>query len=125
MDEDNLFMNDEDLGLTKNFVRKKTVATADTNLNVRTTNLVGYNFSAEREFKLEVLDWLNNGIPKLFRSPGEGNYIVRLMNSSLSPEDGLGRLLHTFSSTAYEVADCNYDNLNKYGFISIENPDLQ
>lgn len=125
MDEDNLFMKDEDLGLTKNFARKKTAAAADTNLNVRTTNLVGYNFSAEREFKLEVLDWLNNGIPKLFRSPGEGNYIVRLMNSSLSPEDGLGRLLHTFSSTAYEVADCNYDNLNKYGFISIENPDLQ
>lgn len=87
----------------------------------RTLNLVGYNFSAERDFKLNVLNWLNNGKPKVFKSPSEGNYIVRLMNSSLSPEEGLGRMLHTFNCTAYEVADYNYNNLVKYGFISTEN----
>jgi hypothetical protein len=65
------------------------------------------NFANERNFKLEALDWLTNGKPKLFRSPGEGNYIVRLMNVSLSPNDQLGRMLHTFSSTAYEIAPFN------------------
>lgn len=75
----------------------------------------------ERDFKLEVLDWLNNGKPKLFRSPVEGNYIVRLMNSSLSPNDQLGRVLHNFNSTAYEVAECNFNNLKANNFIVTNN----
>lgn len=74
---------------------------------IKSTNLTGDNISAERDFKLKVLEWLNNGKPKLFRSPGEGNYLVRLMNVSLSPNDTLGRMLHSFSATAYEIADCN------------------
>ena len=74
----------------------------------------------ERDFKLEVLDWLNNGKPKLFRSPTEGNYIVRLMNSSLTPNEQLGRVLHTFNSTAYEVDKYNFNNLVKNEFITKE-----
>lgn len=88
----------------------------------RTTTLEGYNIVAERIFKLEVLDWLNNGKPKLFRSPTEGNYIVRLMNTSFSPNTQLNRMLHTFSSTAYEIAECNYTNLNEFGFLHLETP---
>ena len=79
--------------------------------------LTGENFRKERDFKLQVLDWLTNGKPKLFRSPGEGNFIVRLMNTSMTPNDTLGRMIHTFSSTAYEVADCTFDNLRKYGMM--------
>lgn len=82
------------------------------------TGLNAENFRKEREFKMAVLDWLNNGQPKLFRSPGEGNFIVRLMNVSLSPNDTLGRMLHTFQCTAYEVAEYDFSNLEKYGFIS-------
>jgi hypothetical protein len=41
------------------------------------------------------------------------------MNTSLSPNDTLGRMLHTFSSTAYEIADLNYDNLLEYKIIDI------
>lgn len=123
MDADNLFGFDEDFVLTEKFTREKTAGPQLAEYKVKTTNLVGYNFSAERDFKLEVLDWLNNGRPKLFRSPSEGNYIVRLLNTSLSPEDTINRLIHSFSSTAYEVAECDYENLNKYGFISIEEPD--
>lgn len=81
------------------------------------TQLTGENIRREREFKMAVLNWLNDGKPKLFRSPGEGNYIVRLMNSSLAPNDTLGRMLHTFSCTAYEIADCSFQNLNQYGFV--------
>lgn len=88
--------------------------------NMKTTDLVNYNIAAERQFKLDVLEWLTNGKPKLFRSPAEGNYIVRLLNTSLTPTDSLGRMLHTFTSTAYEIDDCTYSNLGAYGFISGE-----
>lgn len=123
MDDSNLFGFEEDFVLTENFTREKSEAEHLGEYKVKTTNLIGYNFSAERDFKLEVLDWLNNGQPKLYRSPSEGNYIVRLLNTSLSPEDTVSRLIHTFNSTAYEVAEHNYENLNKYGFISISEPD--
>lgn len=85
--------------------------------------LTSDNFYRERQFKMEVLEWLNNGQPKLFRSPGEGNYIVRLMNVSLSPNDTLGRMLHTFSATAYEIAEYNFDNLNSYNLLHLPNED--
>ena len=87
------------------------------NKNEFSTNLTGNVIAEERQFKLEVLQWLNNGKPKLFRSPTEGNYIVRLMNISLSPNDTVGRMLHTFNCNAYEIAEYNSDNLKKYGFI--------
>ena len=77
-------------------------------------NYSAYNMQTERDFKLEVLDWLNNGKPKLFRSAAEGNYMVRLMNTSLSPNDQLARRLHTFSSTAYEIDNVSFDTLKKY-----------
>lgn len=82
------------------------------------TNLSDENIRAERQFKMEVLDFLTDGKPKLFRSPTEGNYLVRLMNTSLTPEDTLGRMLHTFSCTAYEIGECDYDTLLSYGIIS-------
>lgn len=85
----------------------------------KTTNLTSDNIYLERNFKLEVLEWLNNGNPKVFRSPTEGNYIVRLMNVSLTPNDQLGRMIHTFNCTAYEIADNNYDSLEKYDFIKV------
>lgn len=74
------------------------------------------NIRKEREFKMLVLSWLTNGKPKLFRSPTEGNFIIRLMNVSLSPNDTIGRVLHTFNCTAYEIAEFNFDNLKAYGF---------
>ena len=88
--------------------------------NIYTTNLTSSNISFEKEFKMEVLDWLTNGEIKLFRSPTEGNYIIRLMNVSLTPNDQLGRMLHTFQATAYEVDVCNYDTLKQYNFINTQ-----
>ena len=86
------------------------------------TNLDDINFKAERQFKLKVLEWLNNGKPKLFRSPAEGNYIIRLMNVNLSPTDGLGRMLHTFNATGYEIAQFNTKNLYNNNAILIQSP---
>ena len=82
-----------------------------------TTNLTSNNIASERYFKRQVQDWLNDGNPKLFRSPTEGNFIVRILNVSLSPEDRLGRMLHTFKATAYEVGEFSIENLEKYGII--------
>ena len=79
-----------------------------------TTQLTANNFISERTFKLTVLEWLNNGKPKLFRSPGEGNYLVRLMNASLSPTDSLSRMLHTFTCTAYEINNSELTTLAEY-----------
>ena len=81
--------------------------------NISSQSLTSENFYNERNFKLEVLDWLNNGKVKLFRSPAEGNYIVRLMNISLSPNDTLGRMLHTFNTTAYQVANFDEETLKQ------------
>lgn len=107
MDEENLFMNEEDYLLKE-----------------KTTNLISSNLASERIFKMKVLEWLTNGEPKLFRSPTEGNYIVRLMNTSLSPNDTLGRMLHTFTCTAYEIADFTYQNLNNFNFIALKDPEV-
>ena len=105
MDEENLFSTQEEM-------------------IERTTNLTGKNIAQERDFKMEVYEWLTNGESKLFRSPSEGNFIVRLMNVSLTPNDTLGRMLHTFNATAYEVAEYNYTNLSSFGFIRLEDPEV-
>lgn len=81
------------------------------------TDLTHENILAERTFKLSVLDWLTDGKAKLFRSPAEGNYIVRLLNVSMTPQDALGRMLHSFTATAYEIADFTMENLEKYKLI--------
>ena len=98
--------------------REMTPASSLVDRQLLTTTLESGNIYQERLFKTEVLECLNNGKTKLFRSPTEGNFIVRLMNVSLSPNDTLGRMLHTFNCTAYEIADCTEDNLRIYGFYS-------
>ena len=98
------------------FVNRNQAALVKGNLDAD-TQLTSDNIRREREFKTEALSWLTNGKPKVFRSPSEGNYIVRLMNTSMTPNDTLGRMLHTFNSTAYEIADYTFDNLDFYKFI--------
>lgn len=105
-------------------VRQQEYATWDFE-NQRTTNLISPNIYNERNFKLEVLEWLTNGEPKLFRSPTEGNYLVRLLNVSLSPTDSLGRMLHTFSATAYEIDECSYEALTKADIIKTDDVTTQ
>ena len=97
VDNAELFISKSELGLNQN--------------NIPTTNLVDYNIIAERKFREAVLEWLNNGQPKLFRSPTEGNCVIRLMNVSLSPNDTLGRMIYSFSATGYEIADKDYKTL--------------
>lgn len=116
MDRDNFFVSDEELGISEKSVLKNP-----------TTDLVGYNYTAERKFKLAVLEWLTDGKPKLFRSPSEGNYVVRLMNTSLSPNDTLGRMIHSFSCTGYECAAADIESLQASGLVrqpEIKEPEI-
>lgn len=87
--------------------------------NFLSTDLTSQNIYKERMYKLDMLSWLTNGRPKLFRSPTEGNYLVRLLNVSLSPMDQLGRMLHTFNCTAYEIADFSYENMNLFNITGL------
>lgn len=124
-DNNQLFVNyEDDLNITPGNEPRRTGTHPDINddsyKSIQTLDLTGYNVRAERLFKMKLLNWLSDGKVKLFKSPTEGNYLVRLLNISLSPEKALGRMLHNFSATAYEIAAYNYLNLSNYGFFKPE-----
>ena len=89
--------------------------------NVGFNNIDQYDYFWEKAFRDKVLEWLHDGTPKLFKSPTEGNVIVRLMDINCTPNQSLGRMIYSFSATAHEIAEANYDNLVKYGFIKVGN----
>lgn len=61
------------------------------------------NLTYEREFREKVLAFLQNGKIKLYKSPTEGNILIRLMDINTTPVQSLGRLIYSFTSTAYEI----------------------
>lgn len=75
------------------------------------------DFVSEKAFRDKVSSYLHDGKVKLFRSVQEGNFLVRLMNVSLTAKKELGRMLYSFSAEATEVAECNYNNYIKYNII--------
>lgn len=81
------------------------------------------DFSYEREFRECVINFLYNNSIKLFKSPTEGNILVKLMNISLTPDAVLGRMLYTFSATAIEIDEPTINNFNNYKVQSISNLD--
>lgn len=121
MDSDEQFITNMELNLVDTAIPRAYAFSEEELDQAKTLNLTTNNFYAERTFKIFVLSWLNNGKAKLFKSPTEGNFIVRLMNISLSPNDQLSRMLHTFNSNAYEVAEYNFKNLTNYNFIKTFN----
>ena len=104
--------------------RESTINILEENDSVNTNfplNLVAEEYYNERKMKNEVLEWLNNGKPKAFKSPTEGNYIVCLMDISLAPEEKLSRKLATFKCQAIEIAQYNLTELQKYNLLIINN----
>lgn len=70
----------------------------------------------EREFREQLMTWLNNGEPKLYRSMAEGAMAVMLTDISLTPKDTLGRMLWDFSATVYEIAEADsFETLDTLG----------
>lgn len=80
------------------------------------------NWWWERVFREEVIDWLNDGEPKLWRSMPEGNMIVMFDGISLTPNAQLGRRTWNISATVYEVEDgyslSTLDSLGIYPLIN-------
>lgn len=74
-----------------------------------------YDYVFEKEFRDAVIEFLYDGKPKLFKSPTEGNILVRLMDVNLTPQQSLSRMIYDFSCTVNEIAECNRDNYIKYG----------
>lgn len=75
------------------------------------------NIVYEKLFKDKVIEFLYSEQPKLFRSATEGNFIVKIMDASFSPNATLGRRIVSFTATAYEVAECNINNFKKYDIL--------
>lgn len=78
-----------------------------------------YDYIYERKFREKVEKFLYNKKPKLYKSVQQGNIFIKLMQVSLTPKNELGRLIYTFSATAYEIDKANLKTLDKYGLINI------
>lgn len=82
-------------------------------------NIENYNYFWEREFREKLVEWLNDGEPKLYRSMTEGLLVVMLTDVSLTPNATLSRRLYEFTATMYEVADGHsLETLETLGIIS-------
>ena len=79
-------------------------------------NIVQYDYIYEKDFRDMVLNFLYDGEVKLFKSPTEGNVIVRLTDINCTPNQSLDRMLYSFSSTAHEMAEATMENYLRYGF---------
>lgn len=84
-----------------------------------------YDYTYERKFREKVEQFLYNSKPKLYKSTQEGNMIIKLMDVSLTPKTELGRLIYTFSATAYEIDDGDVQSLINYNFIQPGNYDVE
>ena len=99
MDEENLFME-------KNF-------------EVFSTNPTAESVQIERKFRHKVETFLNDKQYKLFKTPTEAdkNIIVALTGATLSPQRSLNRMIYSFSTNAYEVAENTLSNLKDLGIL--------
>ena len=107
MDENHLF-------LTKEEIYKYQAILDLYESRPTTTSSQIYNRTYERDFRNKVFDFLLNGKPKLFKSATEGNILVRITNVSCTPNQTLGRMIYSFSSTGTEINDTAVEKLNRY-----------
>lgn len=118
MDKNNLFTSDKELYGYDEEVSGEEIAGNYIKWR-KANNIDQYDYKREFDFREKVLDFLQDGKPKLFKSATEGNIIVRLMNVTAQPEQSLNRMIYSFTSNAYEIADNTMDNYQKYNFYSV------
>lgn len=98
-DENELFLNQEQY--YGDMYQNKTIYDDNNNINE------DRDYLWERAFRKELVSWLNDGEPKLYRSKTEGLMVVMLTDISLTPNKTLSRRLYDFSATVYEIEDGN------------------
>lgn len=119
MDENKLFVTDEQIYCDPvNGTPYADVIESYENLR-KDKHLDMYDFKRELDFREKVLAFLQDGKPKLFKSATEGNIIVRLMSVTAQPNQSIGRMIASFTSTANEIAEATIENYLKYGFLTV------
>lgn len=106
------------------FSKKIKERVADNNLDLKgkydasyysDKTLNGYtDYLLEREYRDDVTKFFYEDKVRLFRSPTEGNIIVKLMNVSLTPNEQIKRRVSAVQCTAYEVDDCTVEKCIEY-----------
>ena len=68
----------------------------------------------EKFFRESIYDFFYKNSVKLFRSPTEGNILIKLTNINFEPQAQLGRILYSFTATAVQIDEPTFDNYKKY-----------
>lgn len=114
MNKDEVFISEEELyGSEEN-------VSLYTDYNKRKRISRERDFILEQNFREKVMDFLYENSVKLFRSPTEGNILVKLTDISLTPEPILGRRLYSFTCTVIEIDECTLENYQRHNIISSE-----
>lgn len=108
-DEEGLFLNKENIYGTETLINLYQDYNEENQIDEYK------DFIYEREFREKIMEFLYDNSIKLFRSTTEGNILVKIMDVSFSPNESLGRMLYTFSATAYEVDECTLTKCEQYG----------
>jgi hypothetical protein len=74
----------------------------------------GQNYVLERNFKENLISFLNNGKPKILKTAAEGMFMIRLTNLSFTPKQQLGRMIYDFSCDLTEIAPVDSSNIQLY-----------
>lgn len=107
MDKDNLFTSREEIyGNSKELYD---------NYNEENGINLFYDVHYERFFREKVMDFLYDKKIKLFRSPTEGNILVKISDVNFMPQENLSRQVYSFSCILTEIEDTSVDNYHKYG----------
>lgn len=117
MDEQELFVSKQDV------YKYPSIVQYYENYN-RQHYISQYDYIYEREFRQKVIEFLDNGEPKLLKSPTEGNIIVRLLNFSFEGKQELSRMIYSFSCSAVEIDDYNMESCLSYKFYELADYEL-
>lgn len=85
---------------------------ADFNSKNRINNM--NDITLEREYRKEVIKFLQDGKPKLLKTAAEGNVLVILMNIAFTPKTEINNIVYDFTCDAMEIDECSISNYNKY-----------
>lgn len=111
------FMDEDGLLISRDKMYEKEVLDLYDEYNHDAKNQISpfNDYTYERDFRDKVEAFLYDNTVKLFRSPTEGNILIKLMNISFTPNQTLGRMIYSFNATAYEIADATIENFELYG----------
>ena len=100
-------------GYDRHFYTKEN---ANTNSEILYHRFQGINDELlEKKYRDYVISFLYKNAVRLFKSPTEGNILVKLMNISLTPKQELNRIVYDFTATAFEIDEFTIENCIKYG----------